>query len=193
MAYRIANMLLLGGALSAWAIAPVAAQTGAPKFELNVEHVDGADDDKVYQITSSGTVAATQVAVWRILTDYGHFADYLPNLTSVRVVSRNGDSAVVEQLGTARFLFFSQPIRLLVQVKERAPEQIDINLIDGDMKVYRASWKFTPLPGAAGTRVEYRASIVPKFDVPGIVGTSVVRKDIARMMGAVLTRLERPD
>lgn len=186
-------MLLLWCVLSVSGSALAAAQPGAPKFELNVERVDGAEGDKVYQVTSSGTVEAAPAAVWRILTDYNHLADYLPNLTSTRVVSRNGDRAIVEQLGTARFLFFSRTIRLLVQVNERAPDRIDIGLIEGDMKVYRASWELSPLAGATGTRVVYTATIVPKFDVPGIVGTSVVKRDIARMMAAALLRLDRQE
>jgi ribosome-associated toxin RatA of RatAB toxin-antitoxin module len=186
-------MLLLGCALWAWSAAPVAAQPGAPRFELNVERVDAAEGNQVYQIASSGTVAAAPAVVWRVLTDYNHFADYLPNLKSARVVSRDGDSLIVEQLGTARFLFFSRTIRLVVQVHERAPDRIDISLVDGDMKVYRASWELSPVAGATGTRVAYNATIVPKFDVPGIIGTNVVRKDIARMMAAVLLRLDRPE
>jgi len=193
MLARIPAMLLFGCALSAWGLAPVAAQPGAPSFELDVKRVDGGEGDRVYQIESSGTVAATPAAVWRILTDYNHLADYLPNLKSARVVSRNGDSVIVEQLGTARFLFFRQTIRLLVQVRERAPDRIDVSLIDGDMKVYRASWELSPVAGAAGTRLTYNATIVPKFHVPGFVGTDTVRQDVARMMEAVLVRLDRPD
>ncbi|WP_020656412.1 SRPBCC family protein [Massilia niastensis] len=190
---RIAKILLLGCALWAWGVAPVAAQSGAPRFELKVERLDGTEGDRVYQITSSGTVTATPAVVWRILTDYNHLADFLPNLISARVVSRHGDRVIVEQLGAARFLFFSQTIHLVVQVDERPPDRIDISLIDGDMKVYRASWALSPGAGATGTRVVYNATIVPKFDVPGIVGTDVVRKDVARMMAAVLLRLDRPE
>ena len=186
-------MLLLWCVLSVSGTAPAAAQPGAPRFELNVERVDGAEGDKVYQIRSSGTVEAAPAVVWRILTDYNHLADYLPNLKSTRVVSRNGGTVIVEQLGTARFLFFSRTIRLVVQVNERAPDRIDIGLIEGDMKVYRASWELRPLAGATGTRVVYTATIVPKFDVPGIVGTNVVRNDIAKMMAAVLLRLDRQE
>jgi ribosome-associated toxin RatA of RatAB toxin-antitoxin module len=186
-------MLLLCCTLSAWGAAPAAAQAGEPRFELNVERIDGAEGGKVYQISSSGTVATTPAAVWRILTDYNNLADYLPNLRSARVVSRNGDTIIVEQLGTARFLFFSRDIRVVVQVHERAPDRIDIGLIDGDMKVYRASWELIPLAGATGTRIVYNATIGPKFDVPGIVSTSTVRKDIAKMMAAVFLRLERQD
>lgn len=186
-------MLLLGCTLSAWGTAPAAAQPGAPRFELNVERVDGAEGDKVYRIASSGMVAAAPAVVWRILTDYEHLADYLPNLTSARVLSRDGDTVILEQLGTARFLFFSQPIRVVVQVHERAPDRIDVSLVEGDMKVYRARWELIPVTGATGTRLVYNATIVPKFGVPGIVGTNSVRKDIARMMAAVLLRLDRQE
>jgi ribosome-associated toxin RatA of RatAB toxin-antitoxin module len=190
---RIAHILLFGCALFVWGPAPAAAQPGAPRFELNVERVEGAKGEQAYQIRSSGAVAATPAVVWRILTDYNHLADYLPNLNSTRVVSRDGDRVIVEQFGTARFLFFSQAIRLVVQVQERSPDRIDISLIDGDMKVYRATWELSPLAGATGTRVVYNATIVPKFEVPGIVGTNVVRKDIAEMMAAVLLRLDRQE
>lgn len=193
MLRRFSNLLLFWYVLSVSGAALAATQPGAPKFELNVERVDSAEGDKVYQITSSGTVDAAPDAVWRILTDYNHLADYLPNLKSTRVVSRNGDKVIVEQVGAARFLFFSRTIRLLVQVNERAPDRIDIGLIEGDMKVYRASWTFSPVAGAAGTKVVYSATIVPKFDVPGIVGSTVVKNDIARMMAATLLRLDRQD
>lgn len=193
MLIRIANMLVLGYALSAWGMAPAAAQTGTPRFDLKVQQGAGSGEGKAYQVTSSAMVDAPPAAVWRLLTDYDHLADYLPNLKSVRVVSRDGDTVILDQVGTARFLFFSQSIRLRVLVQERAPDQIDISLIEGDMKVFRASWKLSPLAGAAGTRLDYQANIVPKFDVPGVVGTSVVKKDIARMMTAVLMRLERQE
>lgn len=194
MPYRILNMLLLWCVLPVWASAPAAAQPREPRFELNVERVDGAEGDKAYQVTSSGTVQATPALVWRVLTDYDHLADYLPNLKSTRVVSRTGGKVILEQVGAARFLFFSQTIRLVVQVDERTPDRIDIELIEGDMKAFRARWELSPLAGATGTtgtRVAYSATIVPKFDVPGIIGTSVVRKDIARMMAAVLSRVDR--
>lgn len=193
MLHRIAYMLLLGCALLAWGTVSMAAQPGEPRFELNVDRIDGADGGKIYQITSNATVAATPAATWRVLTDYGHLATYLPNLKSARVLSRNGERAIVEQLGTARYLFFSQTIRVVVLVHERAPDRIDISLIEGDMKVYRASWELSPLPGAAGTRIVYNATIEPKFDVPDIVGVSVVKKDIAKMMAALLLRLNRQD
>jgi ribosome-associated toxin RatA of RatAB toxin-antitoxin module len=190
---RIFNMLLLVCSLWAWSSALFAAPPLPPTFELDVERVSGVQGGKVYQIASSGIVAATPAVVWRILTDYNHLADYVPDLKSARVVSRDGDKVIVEQLGTAHFLFFRRSVHLLVQVHEQAPNKIDINMIDGDMKVYRASWELIPLAGASGTRVVYNATIEPKFYVPAIVGESLVRNDIAKMIAAVLMRIDRQE
>ena len=188
MLNRLVPMLLLVSALPAWGVTPA---VGVPPLELTVERVDGVDG-KVYQIASSGTVAASPAAVWRILTDYNRMADYVPDLTSVRVVSRSGDKVIIEQEGGVRFLFFSRAIHLVVQAHEQAPNKIDVSLVEGDMKVYRCSWELQQVAGG-GTRVVYTAAIAPKFYVPGMVSASLVRKDIARMMASVLARLDRVD
>lgn len=159
-------------------------------LDLTVKHVAAPDGSKVYQIASSGTVAAAPAAVWRVLADYEHMADYVPNLKSARIVSRNGDKVIVEQSGAARFLFFSRDIHLVVQVHEQAPDKFDVSLVEGDMKVYRCSWELVALPGG-GTRVLYTAAIAPKFYVPGMLEGSLLRKDIAAMMTALLVRLDR--
>lgn len=187
MLNRILTMLLLACALSAWNTATA----GTPPLDLKVERVDGIDGGKAYQIASSGTVAASPAAVWRILTDYNRMADYVPDMKSARVVSRNGDKVIIDQLGAARFLFFSRDIHLVVEVHEHAPNRLEVNLVDGDMKIYRCSWELTA--AGAGTRVSYNATIEPKFYVPGLVEAGLVHRDIARMMAAVLVRLDRDE
>ncbi len=195
MLNRLLHLLTFVFAMAFWAGAPASAtalQT-APALDLTVDRVDSGDGGKMFQIVSSGTVAANPAAVWRILTDYNRMADYVPDMKSARVVSRNGDKVIIEQRGAARFLFFSRDIHLIVQVHEQAPNKIDVSLIDGDMKVYRCSWELTPIAATGGTRVLYNATIEPKFYVPGMVGASLVRKDVAKMMAAVLLRLDREE
>ena len=194
MLIRYFRLLMLACALGlAGAASAATPPVSAPALDLSVERVAGADGGKVYQISSSGTVAATPAVVWKILTDYNRMADYVPDMKSARVIARNGDKVVIEQHGAARLLFFSRDIHLVVQVHEQAPNKIDVSLIDGDMKVYRCSWELSPIAATGGTRVLYNATIEPKFYVPGVVGASLVRKDIAKMMAAVLVRLDREE
>ena len=189
MLIRYLRLLLVACVL----VAGAAGASSVPALALTVERVANAEGGKMYQIDSSGTVAASPATVWRILTDYNRMAEFVPDLKSARVITRDGDKVTIEQHGAARLLFFSRDIHLVVLAHEQAPNKIEVSLVDGDMKVYRCSWELTPIAATGGTRVLYNATIEPKFYVPGVVGVSLVRKDIAKMMAAVLLRLDRED
>ena len=67
---------------------------------------------------------------------------------------------------------------------------IDITLVSGDMKHYESRWELYPMPETGGTRIVYRGRLMPNFYVPGILGSTMIRSDIERMMRAVLTRID---
>lgn len=163
-----------------------------PKLEVMVKRADSGKDIG-FEVTASGAVNATPATVWKILTDYERMSDYVPDLETAKVVSRTGNRVIVEQFGTARFLFFQRPIHLLVQVREEPISVIEVSLVNGDMKTYVCRWEFSPLPDQGGTRISYSGKLVPKFYVPGMLGTKMVRSDIERMMQAVLERLDQPE
>ncbi len=163
-----------------------------PPLEVSVRR-DEIDNQKVYVVQATGAVMATPAAVWKILTNYERMPEFVPDLQTTRVVSRNGNEVIVEQLGTARFLFIRRDIRLVVRVTEQPGSIIDIALIAGDMKQYNCRWELIPIPETGGTRIIYSGRLVPGFYVPGIVAANMVRSDIERMMTAVLARLDKPD
>jgi hypothetical protein len=75
-------------------------------------------------------------------------------------------------------------------VHEEPISVIDISLVTGDMKVYRCRWEMTLIPESGGTRIAYSGKLVPKFYVPGMLGSNIVRRDVERMMKAVLEKLD---
>jgi ribosome-associated toxin RatA of RatAB toxin-antitoxin module len=162
------------------------------RVDVAVKRVD-VEGEQVFDVTASGTVKASPAVVWKILTDYERMPEFVPDLERTKILSRAGNKATVEQFGRARFLFFSREIHLVVQVVEEPASAIDISLVTGDMKVYRCRWEITPVPETGGTRINYNGKMVPKFYVPGMLGSNIVRRDIERMMGAVLERLDRPE
>jgi len=174
--------------------APLLAQ--APKLELPKLEVSVArvtqDALHLYEVDASGTVQAPIATVWKTLTTYERMNEFVPDMASCRVLSRNGNEVIIEQFGTARFLFMSKSIHLIVRATETPMTSIDIALISGDMKHYESRWELFPLPDG-GTKVVYSGKLVPNFYVPGLLGTNIIRGDIERMMGAVLARIDRPD
>lgn len=162
-----------------------------PKLEVAVTRV-AQDALHLYEVDASGTVQAPLASVWKTLTTYDRMNEFVPDMALCRVLSRNGNEVIIEQFGTARFLFMSKSIHLVVRATETPMQSIDIALISGDMKHYESRWELLPLP-EGGTRVVYTGRLVPNFYVPGLLGTNIIRGDIERMMSAVLARIDRPD
>ena len=169
--------------------APVAAQVGKLDVAVKRNHVD---ELHVFEVVASGEVKAAPAAVWKILTNYERMPEFVPDLKTTKVLSRSGNRAVIEQFGVARFLFLTRSIQLVVQVTEEPISAIDIGLVSGDMKVYNCRWELVPTD-TGGTRILYTGKLVPKFYVPGMLGSNIIRADIERMMQAVLERLDRPE
>jgi ribosome-associated toxin RatA of RatAB toxin-antitoxin module len=161
-------------------------------LQVSVKRVD-LEEGYVFEVKSSGTVAAAPETVWRILTDYERMPEFVPDMDSSRVISRLGNRAVVEQFGTARFLFIHRNIHLVVLAQEQPSSAIDISLISGDMRIYNCRWELQPIPETGGTRLLYTGRMMPKFYVPSMLGSNIIRGDIERMMVAVLARLDRGD
>ncbi|WUR13466.1 SRPBCC family protein [[Empedobacter] haloabium] len=186
---RFLLLLLLGCTAPALTLAQTP-RTDVPKLQVSVKRIT-QDALHMYEVDANGTVQAPLPTVWRILTGYDRMEEFVPDLVSCRVLSRNGNEVIIEQFGTARFLFMSRSIHLIVRATEQPMSSIDIDLISGDMKHYESRWELVPVPETGGTRVIYTGRMMPNFYVPGILGTNIIRGDIERMMGAVLARLDK--
>lgn len=187
---RLLLFLLLGAALPALA---QTARAELPRLEVSVNRVD-LDVLHLFHVEATGTVAASPATVWRILTNYERMNEFVPDLAWCKVLARNGNEVIIEQHGTARFLFMSKSIHLVVRATEQPMTAIDIALVSGDMKHYESRWELVPLPetggNPGGTQLRYSGKLVPNFYVPGLLGAKIIRTDIERMMAAVLARLD---
>lgn len=174
---------------------PLPAQPAQPAqpagLEVSVKRID-VDGHNEFEVRASGTVSAVPAVVWKILTNYERHPEFVPDLKRTRVRSRSGNRAVLEQSGQARFLFFTREINLVVQVTEAPMSSIDVDLIEGDMKVYDCRWEMQALPDNGGTRIVYSGKLVPRFYVPGALGANLIRSDIEAMMAAVLAHIDQP-
>ncbi|KQQ32715.1 cyclase/dehydrase [Duganella sp. Leaf126] len=184
-------LLLILGVCAAQAGAQ-AAKPDTSRLEVAVNRVD-VDGQHMYELDATGVVAAPLPRVWRILTNYERMTEFVPDLESCKVLSRNGNEVMIEQFGVARLLFMTQAIHLIVRATEQPMSAIDIALVSGDMKHYEARWELVPMPETGGTRVVYKGRMMPNFYVPSLFGAKMIRSDVEHMMRAVLTRLDRRD
>ena len=159
------------------------------KLKVEVKRIE-VDGQRMYEVDASGSVQAPPASVWKTLTTYERMHEFVPDLSSCRVLSRNGNEVIIEQQGMARFLFMNHAIHLVVRATETPFTAIDIALISGDMRHYESRWNLYSIPETGGTRIVFSSRLMPGFYVPGMLGTTMIRGDIERMMAAVLARID---
>ena len=161
-----------------------------PEVTAQRRHADG---NAYFEVHASAFTHASPERVWQQLTDYEHQSDYVPNLTSAKIVARTGSEVILDQDGRGGFFFFKRAVHLQVRVVETPKSAIDVTLVSGDMKRYTAHWQLTPADsnGASGTRIDYVGSLEPDFFVPPLFGNAIVLADIRKMLAAVVDQLDK--
>ena len=65
-----------------------------------------------FDVSASAAIECDQTHAWKVLTDYERLVQFIPGMSSSRVVSRSGNSLVIDQNGEASLLFFRIPLRI---------------------------------------------------------------------------------
>jgi hypothetical protein len=132
------------------------------------------------------TDAAT---AWQVLTDYDHYAEFIPNLRVSRAVARHGPVVTVEQTGDAMFWMFRIPIAIRYQITESPPNRLQSRATGGSVRALASSYVLTSM--GSGIRLDYSGHIVPRFDLLGRIQEMAMRKSIEREFQALADEIER--
>lgn len=145
-----------------------------------------------FQLNARQFVAATPQQAWQVLTDYEHLTEFVPDLVHSKVLTRGPHDATVEQVSQAGFLFMSHSVQMVVHIDEQPFSAIDVALVSGDMRHYRAHWALaeTFQAGASGTLITYAGELAPKFFLPPLVGQPLVQAQVKKMVAAVMAEIE---
>ena len=169
----------------------------AAVFTLQAAVALGADDlwvdvdrnGSTFAVSAVATVAAPISTVWQVLTDYEHLSRFIPGLSRSVVEARDANRVVVEQKGEARFLVFSYPIEVRLEVLESPTDSIVSRAIDGNLK--RMSGRYELSKAGGGIQLRYSGELEPDFSLPPIVGTLAVRTMVEEQFGAMVAEIER--
>lgn len=153
-----------------------------------------------FVVTQEGELIQTEASVdlpvaldqaWTVLTDYERYPRFISGMDESKIVSRGPDGLVVEQKGRLSFLFFSQEIEARILVSERPPYTIDSRAIEGDFRVMTGHYELLQISNKV--RLSYSGRLVPKFELPPIVGLSIVRHVLLRHFREMLDEIIRRD
>lgn len=159
----------------------------------------GAADDIEVEATRRGpavevrahaTVDAPLALVWSTLTDYNRLAEFIPGMHKSRILEWRGNEAIVEQVGEARFLFFTFPIEVTVSSTSRPPHAIDVRVLKGNLRRLDGGYRIEP-SGDGRILLRWNGLIEPDALLPPLLGEAVMRSNIEDQFTGMVREIER--
>ncbi|HEY9647416.1 MAG TPA: SRPBCC family protein [Chroococcidiopsis sp.] len=121
------------------------------------------------QISARIQIPCTINQVWQVLTDYDHLADFIPNLAKSRQIPHPHGGIRLEQIGAQSFLKIKFCARVVLDMIEHFPNQLDFEMVEGDFKEFSGYWQLTPTAAADGqavTELCYVVRVLPPRTMP---------------------------
>lgn len=168
----------------ALAAAQAAAACAADDLAVDVQR-----KGRSFTVRAAATLEAPVAMVWEVLTDYDNLARFIPGLSRSAVQLRDANRVLLEQKGEARFLFFSYPIEVRLEVLESPRDWISSRGIGGNLKRMAGRYELSGAP--AGIRLRYTGELEPDFALPPLIGTLAVRSMAEQQFAAMVAEIER--
>ena len=124
-----------------------------------------------------------------VLTDVDRMVEWVPNLRQSRILNREGNIVLIEQVGLAQFgllsFNFSTERRLVLD----RPTTIDAVQLRGSANRYNSNLRLTPETG--GTRLDYHAQFEPGLLAAIVMSRDFMEHEIAEQFTAMIQEMVR--
>jgi len=151
--------------------------------------VDATRSGETFRVEASAEFEGSLDRAWQVLTDYGRFAEFVPDLQVSRILSRERNSVLVEQKGAARLLFWSYPMDVRLAVTEYPYERVVSRSVSGNFREMQNAYTLGMRSGQVHLR--YSGRMVPDFYVPPLIGTIALQYSVESTFRALVDEMER--
>jgi len=166
----------------------VQAAPGRAADELSVEAERRGER---VDVRARALITAPPAVVWEVLTDYEHLPRFVPGIAKSVVRLREGSRLLVDQSGEARFLFFSIPIEVQLEVIERPPQWISSRAVAGNVRRMSGRYEIEPDAERGTVLLRYVGQIEPDFELPPLIGVAALRNTAYEQFAAMVAEIER--
>jgi ribosome-associated toxin RatA of RatAB toxin-antitoxin module len=143
------------------------------------------------EVRARAFIAAPVELVWQVLTDYERLPAFVPGLSRSIVRARQGTRLRLEQSGEARFLVFSFPMDVQLEVTESAPHWVVSRAVGGNLRRMNGRYDLAADAARGGVLLSYTGLIEPDFDLPPLVGVAALRHMAEEQFRAMVAEIER--
>lgn len=168
----------------------LAVSTGVePSVDIQIEKIA----ERQRQITAKIQIPQPIEKIWKVLTDYEALVDFIPNLAKSQRLEHPDGGIRLEQVGSQRLLNFNFCARVVLDLEEYFPKEINFRMIEGDFKGFSGSWRLEPYPcgDVMGTNLCYTIQVWPKLTMPVTIIENRLSKDLQLNLLAVYQRVQQ--
>lgn len=124
---------------------------------------------------------------WKVLTDYDHWAEFVPDMILSRVVSKAGEPLLVEQRGVVPWMP-NFPLVVVASVEEKPKRSLRFQRVAGNLRGIEGEWR---IQGRSKVRLIYRSTVEPGFPLPPQMSIEIFRHDAKAKLEAMAQEMAR--
>jgi ribosome-associated toxin RatA of RatAB toxin-antitoxin module len=161
------------------------AEPALGQVEIEVERAEG----RQRQISAKIQIPNSIEQVWQILTDYDRLADFIPSLTKSRRIDHPEGGIRIEQVGAENLFGLKFCARVVLDMVEKFPCQIDFEMVKGDFKIFAGSWQLEPIEiaGQMATTLRYTVCVLPPRTMP----IGMIERRLSNSLAANLVAIQK--
>ncbi|MEL7050322.1 MAG: SRPBCC family protein [Cyanobacteria bacterium J06588_5] len=118
------------------------------------------------RILASVTIPQPVEQVWQVITDYEKLSDFIPSLTSSKLISNSEGRIRLEQIGAQCFLKIKFCARVVLDMTENFPNKVSFCMKEGDFKQFEGAWYLEPTEDQGATVLSYDLLVKPPLAMP---------------------------
>lgn len=167
----------------------VSAQVGST--DASISRVDTHARGRALEVAAIARVEAPAALIWETITDYERLADFVPGISSSRILERQGNVVRVRQTGRAHLMIFGFDVDVTVEAIEQPPDSVEARLVSGTLRRLEGRYliETTRSPGRANLR--WDGVIEPAAEVPAFIGRAVARATIEAQFASMAAEIVR--
>lgn len=140
-------------------------------------------------VDSSFDLSVPLRTAWDVLTDFDNMVGILNNLTSSKVIHRQGNTLVVQQEGKARYGLFSYSFASEREIRLEPRKRIIARQVTGSAQRFESEMELSKT--GQGTAIRYHAEIVPEPGLARIFGAPLIQHEIEEQFTAMVAEMTR--
>lgn len=166
--------------------------------------VDVTRRGRTFEAEAICRVQATPATVWQTITDYPALPSFMPGIRACAVVERKAvarevERLLVEQEGEFRFMVFSQPLRVRLEIEHRETRIAHARALSFDLGVlknraldaFEGRYELQRDQARGPVELRYTSVMVSRYPPPPGIGNLAVRQNLEAQLRAVVAECER--